>query len=112
MARSLIWRAFGGPVRRSPRWLCTSGHRRPWRPVRTAAEVGRQILGAAQLPQAVEAACQGALGRPGRLFSDSALWSRLALAWLEALADLPRESCLRAAVACAYMATRPASPWP
>ncbi len=59
---------------------------------------------ACRLPSGVAATCEGALERPGRLFSAAPLWSRLFLAWMEALTELPRETYLPDAVACECMA--------
>ncbi len=70
----------------------------------TLVDIGRQSLGSARLPSAVEATCRTALLRQGRLFSPLPIWSRLFLAWIEALEEPPYEPFFPAAVACEYMA--------
>ena len=48
--------------------------------------------------------CHDALSRHGRLFSAAPVWSRLFLAWIDAVAEAPRDLFLPAAVACECMA--------
>ncbi len=67
-------------------------------------ELGLRLLRGARLPDPVHDTCLAALQRPGRLFSANAVWSRLFLAWVEALTGPPAAVFLPAAVACEYMA--------
>ena len=73
-------------------------------PTLTPRELGEQILRTASLPDAVATACQDALSRHGRLFSPVPVWSRTFLAWIDAVAEAPRDLFLPAAVACECMA--------
>ncbi len=68
------------------------------------SEVSDQILHTAALPTTVASACQVALSRHGRLFSATPAWADLFLAWIAAVADVPHDLFLSAAVACEYMA--------
>ncbi len=72
--------------------------------MRTLISIGERGLRDADLPQAVDATCRAALAQPGHLFGASPLWSRLFLAWVDALAEPPHAAFLPAAVACEYMA--------
>lgn len=69
----------------------------------TVDEVGRQILKDARLPNQLHNICLEALSKPGRLFDDLPVWSRLFLSWCEALAPTPHATFLPAAVAYEYM---------
>jgi hypothetical protein len=70
------------------------------------SDIGHRTLRSAGLPHAVDMVCRVALARPGRLFDASPLWSRLFLAWVEALAapSYAYDAFLPAAVACEFMA--------
>ncbi len=68
------------------------------------SDIGQRTLRDAGLPHVVDMTCRAALARPGRLFDASPLWSRLFLAWVEALAAPPYGPFLPAAVACEFMA--------
>ncbi len=72
--------------------------------MRLVSEVGHRTLREARLSHAVDVTCRAALTQPGRLFSASPLWSRLFLAWVEALAEPPHDAFLPAAVACEFTA--------
>jgi len=72
--------------------------------MRSVSDIGHRTLREAGLPHAVDMTCRAALARPGRLFGASPLWSRLFLAWVEALAARPYDAFLPAAVACEFMA--------
>lgn len=65
---------------------------------------GQDILGAVHLLPTLDAACQAALSRPGRLFSATPAWAWTFLAWVEALEATPRAAFLPAAVACECLA--------
>jgi len=67
-------------------------------------ELGLQLLRGARLPDPVHDTCLAALHRPGRIFSANAVWSRLFLAWIEALTESQAAVFLPAAVACECMA--------
>jgi len=67
-------------------------------------DVGLRLLRGARLPDPVHDTCLAALRRPGRIFSANAVWSRLFLAWVEALTGPPAAAFLPAAVACECMA--------
>jgi len=68
------------------------------------SDIGYRTLCEAALSRVVDMTCRAALTRPGHLFSASPLWSRLFLAWVEALAAPPYDAFLPAAVACEFMA--------
>jgi len=67
-------------------------------------ELGLRLLWGAHLPDPVHDTCLAALRRPGRLCSANPVWSRLFLAWIEALTGPPASVFLPAAVACECMA--------
>ncbi len=67
-------------------------------------DLGLGLLRGARLPDPVHDTCLAALRRPGRLFSANAVWSRLFLAWVEALTGPPAAAFLQAAMACECMA--------
>ena len=67
-------------------------------------EAGYRLLAAAGLSEPITATCMAALSKPGHLFSGTPVWSRLFLAWIEALASEPIGRFLDAAVACECMA--------
>jgi len=67
------------------------------------SDIGHRTLREAALSHAVDMVCRAALARPGHLFSASPLWSRLFLAWVEALAAPPYDAFLPAAVTCEFM---------
>ncbi len=73
--------------------------------MRTVTELGHDILREARLPQDVHRTCLEALAGSGRLYSDNPVWSRLFLAWIDALGAPRHETLLRAAVACEYLVT-------
>jgi len=68
------------------------------------SDIGHRTLREASLSRVVDMTCRAALAQPGHLFSASPLWSRLFLAWVEALAAPPYDAFLPAAVACEFMA--------
>ncbi len=68
------------------------------------SDIGHRTLREAGLPRVVDMTCRAALTQPGHLFGASPLWSRLFLAWVEALAAPPYDAFLPAAVTCEFMA--------
>lgn len=71
----------------------------------TTGEVGRRILEGARLSPCLYTTCSEALARPGRLFSEIPIWSRVFLGWIEAVVPPPYDAFLPAAAACEYMVT-------
>ena len=67
-------------------------------------DLGLRLLRDARLPEPVHDTCLTALRRPGRIFSANPVWSRLFLAWIEALTGAQDVVFLPAAVACECMA--------
>jgi len=63
----------------------------------------QRLLHDAHLTPSVQTVCHAALTRPGRLFSSTPVWSRLFLAWTDALGAPRHDASLRAAVACEYL---------